>query len=238
MADWKYYNHALISTLPPHEVPDITQLANKDGWQNDSGRPLLARWTREHLCYLPVRDSDCENETNWWYVIKDKPFNISSLKAKRRYEVNKGIKNFNTVVINPCEHKHALYEVQVAAFSAYPQKYRPNVTFEKFAKDIETWSEFTIFGAFTKEDNKLVGYALLESQGEKCIKFSVQKTIPDYEKAGVNAALVCKILEHFEDFLTAGGYICDGERSINHETQFQNYLEKYFAGFRKSKDAW
>ena len=30
-----------------------------------------------------------------------------------------------------------------------------------------------------------------------------------------------------------GGYICDGARSIQHETAFQDYLEKYFE-FRKA----
>ena len=30
-----------------------------------------------------------------------------------------------------------------------------------------------------------------------------------------------------------GKYICDGARSISHETNFQDYLEKYF-GFRKA----
>ena len=33
--------------------------------------------------------------------------------------------------------------------------------------------------------------------------------------------------------LNNGSYICDGSRSIVHETAFQDYLEKYF-GFRKA----
>ena len=41
------------------------------------------------------------------------------------------------------------------------------------------------------------------------------------------------ILRYFDSFLKNGGYICDGARSINHETAFQEYLEKYF-GFRKA----
>ena len=36
----------------------------------------------------------------------------------------------------------------------------------------------------------------------------------------------------YSEFISAEGYICDGSRNINHETAFQNYLEKYF-GFRR-----
>ena len=45
--------------------------------------------------------------------------------------------------------------------------------------------------------------------------------------------MVNKILVDHEDFFNSGGYISDGSRSINHETAFQDYLEKYF-GFRKA----
>lgn len=50
---------------------------------------------------------------------------------------------------------------------------------------------------------------------------------------GINAAIINKILKDHEGFLKAGGYICDGARSIQHETAFQDYLEKYFE-FRKA----
>lgn len=40
-------------------------------------------------------------------------------------------------------------------------------------------------------------------------------------------------MEYYKRQLSEGKYICDGARSINHDTQFQNYLEKYFL-FRKA----
>ena len=61
----------------------------------------------------------------------------------------------------------------------------------------------------------------------------MQKTNPEYEKYALNAALVEKVVSHYQDFLTNCGVICDEARSINHETAFQDYLEKYF-GFRKA----
>lgn len=60
-----------------------------------------------------------------------------------------------------------------------------------------------------------------------------KKTIPRFEKFAINAALVEGILNYYTDFLSSGGIICDGARSVNHETAFQDYLEKYFE-FRKA----
>lgn len=49
----------------------------------------------------------------------------------------------------------------------------------------------------------------------------------------MNAALVKGILEDFREALCNGFYLVDGERNINHQTGFQEYLIKYF-GFRKA----
>lgn len=223
---WNYYNHAALPTCMPHEKVNLTPIKSGEIWKLQ-GKPLLARWTS---------DFDCGKETNWWYVIKDKPFDISQVKAKRRYEINKGNKNFDVRLICPQEYKEEIYKIHVEAFSVYPIKYRPFVNKENLFRDIDSWSGvFLAYGAFdlTSGDNTLCGYSLLKIKSDKCISFSVQKTIPKFEKQGVNSALVYKILQDQGEFLKNGGYIFDGERNINHETKFQDYLEKYFL-FRKA----
>ena len=221
---WKYYNHAAVPTTSPHESPDIIPVENGSIWKIEGGTPLLARWTE---------DFDCGCETNWWYVIKDTPFDISELKAKRRYEINKGIKNFDVVKIDPLKYKEELYAVQVDAFSAYPEKYRPNVDKSLFTESINEWDSLIIFGAFHRDLGEMCGYAMITPKGDGHMNFSVLKTKPAYEKDAVNAALVNGVLEYLNGFLENGGYLCDGTRSINHETAFQDYLEKYFS-FRKA----
>lgn len=221
---WKYYNHAAIPTTAPHEIPDITPITDGNIWKIGGGTPLLARWTTAF---------DCGYETNWWYVIKDTPFDISALKAKRRYEINKGIRNFDVKEIDPENYAEELCNVQIAAYSAYPEKYRPAVDRNGFLSSIQKWDCFVCIGAFDRESEQLVGYALLSKESETYVDFKVMRTNPKCEKNGINAALVEGILRYFDSFLTHGGYICDGARSINHETAFQDYLEKYF-GFRKA----
>ncbi len=222
---WRYYNHAMIPDGSPDEDVDVSEIKNGSIWKREGTKPMLARWTT---------DFDCGYETNWWYVIKDDKYDILSLKSKRRYEITKGRKNFEVKVITPSDHAEELYEVQVAAFSAYPEKYRPTVNHDKFVKSCSSWSGICL-GAFHRTDDdscELCGYSYLSIKG-KCIDFSVQKTKPEYEREGLNAALVDGVLTHFENELASGIYICDGARSISHETAFQDYLERYF-GFRKA----
>lgn len=223
MRNWKYYNHAAIPVSPPHESVEITPVIDKTIWKM-KGSPLFARW---------VTDFDCGYKTNWWYVIKDTPFDIAELKSKRRYEIKKGVKNFDVKVIEPTEYKEELYLVQVAAFSAYPKKYRPSINKENFLSSIDDWSDFTVFGSFYRETGELTGYALLSEDSDSFIDFKSMRSKPTYEKYSVNAALVDGVLRYYDGFLKAGGYICDGSRSVNHETAFQDYLEKYF-NFRKA----
>lgn len=224
---WEYYNHALIPTCAPDREPNTDFLKLKTFWDKNTWRgnkPILARWTT---------DWDCGVKTNFWYVIKDTPFDISELKAKRRYEVNRAIKNFDVKVIDPLLYKDDLYEVQVAAFSAYPEKYRPTVNRENFIKNLESWKKYVVFGTFSKETNKLCGYSFLLKKSETALEYLVHKVMPQYEGIGVNASLVFGVLQHYESFLANGGYISDGSRNVSHETRFQDYLQKYFL-FRKA----
>lgn len=187
------------------------------------GTPILARWTSDY---------DCGYETNWWYLIKDAPFDINALKAKRRYEINKGNKNFVVKEIVPSKYAEELYSVTAAAYETYPKSYRPSISHESFVEDVSKWHFNKVYGAFSIEDDSLCGYACITKK-KVCINFVTMKVKPSKEKFGVNAAIVYWLLMDHEEFLSDGGYICDGARSIQHETAFQDYLEKYF-GFRKA----
>lgn len=222
IAGWKYYNHAALPACAPHETADTTPIENGSIWKI-GGRALLARWTS---------DFDCGHETEWWYVIKDSPLDMESLKSKRRYEIKKGKKNFEVREINPADYLDELYRTAVAAISAYPEKYRPTVERDSFQKYLLTLKNVTMFAAFHRERGTMEGYAILINR-QTYLSFEVLKTNPESERLGVNAALVAGMLEAVESELKDGVYISDGSRAIRHETAFQDYLEKYF-GFRKA----
>lgn len=219
---WKYYNRAAIPTTAPHEPVNMEPVNNNSIWQME-GKPLLVRWQS---------DWDYEKETNWWYVIKDTPFDISALKSKRRYEINKGNKNFIVQKINAAEYVDDLYRVTINAYTGWPEKYRPRVDKEEFEEQVHDWYDKDFFAGFERESGKLQGYAILTDCGSY-VEFSILRTEPDAERNAINAAMVAGILDYYNDRFDGNFYINDGSRAIRHETAFQDYLEKYFE-FRKA----
>ena len=221
VSDWKYYHGAAISALAPHLVPDSSPLESGEIWQ---GGVLFARWTS---------DFDCGREGEWWYVIKDTPFDPGALKAKRRYEITKGARNFTVRRIKASAWQEELWAVQSAA----QEKYTPGTPPTKeegarFKAGMADWDQHILYAAFSREDDRLCGFALLIDQG-RCLDFAVLKADPAAERLGVNAALIAHMLGDQTAFLTGDGYISDGARSIHHATAIQDYLEKYF-GFRRA----
>lgn len=212
----------MIPTTAPHKEVYTTPV--KDGSIFEiKERPILARWTS---------DWDCGYETNWWYVIKDTPFDISTLKSKKRYKINRGCKNFNVKEINTSEYQEDIYNVTKSAYQTYPESYRPKISHDEFISEVCGWNCYKTYGAFSVEDNLLCGYACLIRE-DSYIDFCMMRAIPEREKLCLNAAMVYKILTDQEEFLKSSGYICDGTRSIQHETAFQDYLENIFE-FRKA----
>lgn len=185
---------------------------------------MVAIWT-DHF--------DCPYETEYWYCIKDDLLDLSALKAKRRYEINKGNKNFTTKVINPTEYAKELYEVYTGSLAGYPGNPAPK-SIESFYRSIQAWGrpECCLFGTFDNESGNLCGYSDVWLR-YPYLPISSLKTIPKFERKGVNFALVYGIYQHFEDDIKNGAYLCDGARNSMHETQFQDFLIKYF-GFRRA----
>ena len=221
---WRYYNHALIPTCAPHELPDVSVLDNQEIW--NIGKPLLARWTT---------DFDSGKSGEWWYCICDCPFQIQSLKSKRRNVVNNAIKNCSVSICNPIEFEEELLEVFNTVQLTYPSVSRhlsDKDHFHQYLMNIVSDSETKFFLCFLKQPYVVAGYAIVKDFGSYC-EYQVQKVNPGFEKYQVNAALAYAILEHYCDRFRDGFYICDGARNISHATNFQSYLEKYF-GFRKA----
>lgn len=222
--DWKYYKSAIVSALDPHKLPDLSPVNDNSIWKAFDKKAYFVRWTDNY---------DCKIETNWWFIIKDSPFDINQLKAKRRYVINNGIKNFDVRVIDDAEkYAEEFFTVAKDAYLDYPKEYRPEINHDKFVNGVHSWAKYDVLAAFDRENQKLSGYVCLK-RGTESINFQMQRVLRSAEKRNVNAALVYGILEFYHDDLEKGCYIYDGERSVLHETAFQDYLEKYF-DFRKA----
>ena len=224
LTDWRYYNHAMVPACAPHEKVNTDAVINGEIWQNCNGEgyPLLARWTS---------DFDCGYETEWWYVIKDQPFEIDKIRSELRRRIKKGSSYFEVRYINSSEYAEQLADVQITAFSAYPEKYRPVVDREKTINGFKSDKNGKYYAAFKRDTGEMCAYVILNPKGQY-MNLSVEKSKPQYEKLQVNAAMIYGVLDAEKEFLKTG-YICDCERNVNHETAFPDYLIKYF-GFRKA----
>ena len=89
-----------------------------------------------------------------------------------------------------------------------------------------------VFAAFYKDDGDMAAYAKLVDKGSY-VDFTVLRAKPKAEGLAVNAAIIYSIVEYYRNRFDGKFFISDGERSIRHETAFQDYLEKYFE-FRKA----
>ena len=221
---WKYYNHAMIPTTAPHETPNMHPIENGDIWKVGGCTPLFARWTT---------DWDCGYETGFWACILDRPFNIEEIKAKRRYEINKGNRCFYTAVADK-DKVGEMYDAYVESLKGYTEHHVPT---EK-KEFIKNWTQImgepgvSIIGVFDKETDKMCGFAHCIDHG-KYIPISSFKTMVSEEKNNVNFALMYGVCEFYKDALANGSYLCDGWRNVLHDTAFQDWLEKYFQ-FRKA----
>ena len=213
---WRYYNHAAIPSIPEYKNPDLSPIEDGRIWSIDNKKPLLVRWTT---------DFDSDVETNFWYVIKDKPFDIDSLSSHYRNQIKKGVKNFEVKEIDQFKYGKELIEIQQSAFSVYSNHIHTKIEEKPFSCG-------KYFGSFYKETGQLCGY-IITFENEKEINFNSMRTIPKYEKQGISEALIYGMLCYYSNDLLNGKYITDGARNINHKTNFQNYLEKKF-GFRKA----
>ena len=213
----------LLSRLNKAPHIDISCPYNKMNCTR-GGDSLIEIWT-DHF--------DCPDETEYWYCIKDDILDMDALKAKRRYEIKKGIKNFTTKVIDPSRYREELYTVYVESLKGYKHNPIP-ISMSEFQNRINSWCkpECRLFGSFDNESGKLCGYSDVYLR-HPYLPISSLKTIPQFERNGVNAALIYEICRYFEQDLRSGCYLCDGARNSMHETNFQNYLIKYF-GFRRA----
>ncbi|MBQ5320181.1 MAG: hypothetical protein J6K17_13900 [Oscillospiraceae bacterium] len=216
---WKYYNHAAIPSTPPHKEPDLSPIEDKSIWKIDDKTPLLVRWTTEF---------DCGYETNWWYLIREAPFDIEEIPSKERKSIRSALKKCYIKKINPSEYIDELYLCYSSAFSKYENAGNMNEK-ENFLnlKDnvIEYWA------GFDNETNKLIGYITVSAY-DMYAEIHTAKFDPDYFNRQASDALYYNVLNHY---LNECGkkYICSGSRNINHKTGTQEYKIRRF-GYKKA----
>lgn len=217
MFKWKEYNGALMPAGAPHIAPteeDIERAKKMGGYR--------------FITY--VTDFDCEEETPWWYIIKDEPLVLEEIESSNtRHKIRKGLRHVEIRKIDCRAYGEELYNCYLKAQERY-KAYENQVSREMFLEALEKDTS-QYYGAFFRENNAMVAYVKIELF-EDSVAMSVIKYDPEYLKYQVSAALTYQVVC---DYLNEGHckYVIDGQRAIRHKTNIQDYLEHTFQ-FRKA----
>lgn len=227
VAEWKRKGVALVLSRAPHsDNSDITLVAAKMALSKFGG--LFCRWTT---------DFDCGHETEWWYCLRDTPIDLDQFKSKTRNEINRGLRTTSYRLLKADEVKSllpAMLNVAVESFSEYPEKYRPVLNEDVFSSQMAKYikNECTdIWGCFDVETSEMVGYSLC-GVIDGVVHLWIVKIRPAFLRNRVNAGLVFTLCRYYLNEKSCR-YVCDGQRNIRHETNYQDFLIKTL-GFRKA----
>ena len=179
----------------------------------------MARWTSDY---------DCGYETNWWYIVKDGPFDLESLDPKAKKHIRQSLKKTFVKLIDMKEYADELCIVHNNACKGYSNfigAFASPDDFRNKSKDLECW------GIFALETNILIGYMTC-LHGNGYVETITAKYDPQYLNLRGSDAVHYTILDHY---LNREGvpYVCSGSRTINHETHVQDYKISTF-GFRRA----
>jgi hypothetical protein len=212
------YNKCLLSANPPHISVDKENIKRA----LKLSKCFMARYTT---------DFDCGFETPWFYVIKDKVIDLKELNGNNRYNINRGLKYFYVQRINGnIEEINEIYRIYKKASERYT-KFVPISRLNFIKNAIRDFEKDVYYGVYNKENNLLCGYTSIREQNNTA-SFNTMKLDHDYFRFGVSYALIYCVVDIY---LTQKQfkYIHNGERSIRHETEMQDFLIKRLR-FRKA----
>lgn len=177
----------------------------------------FARWTTNF---------DSSNKCEWWWCLKDDEVYLDKLSSKQRYRINKGQKNIEIVRVSGDDAKlfaEDLYELAIKKLEEYPKKYRPVVNKKAYVDSvINNADKQDYWICRDKESGVVCGYAKCMFV-EDTISLAGVKVLEPFMNKEVNAVLIYRICEYYLNHQHKR-YVCDGERSIVHETSYQEYL--------------
>ena len=210
------YQKCLMADSAPHIIPDNS--LNIRGTMRKE-RAMFASYITEY---------DCENKTAWWYCIKDNEYDVSKLKAKQRYEITKGRRNFYVKEINLVDYEEQIFIIDKKKFAEYPDAYKPTLkpTAHEHILSLIA-SDQRSFGLFDRKSSELKGYYICGERTFPCIQLSSTGIDPSTYKDNSSAALMDGILTYYQN-KAVKCYLCDGARNIRHITQYQKFLCSVF----------
>lgn len=175
-------------------------------------------------------DFDCEEETSFWYVVKDSFGSMEELSSKMRNQVRKSLTNYEFRRMTREELLAQGYPVHRAAAEGY--KVKADVpTEEEFRQGMMNGPENDWWGAFDRTDGHLAAFAKNIVYEHSC-NYSVMKAIPGELSRYPYYGLIYSMNQYYLDECRVR-YVCDGARSVTEHSNIQPFLIQKF-NFRKA----
>jgi hypothetical protein len=210
---WRLYNGVLVPASPAPHFLELSYSEIKD---------LLSR---SRAWFLRYSSHHCDKETAWWHIVHDSDAPVR-YSANTRSKINRGNRHCLVERVAAdwlAEHGYGVYraahERYANATPLAPETFRINVLGTK-GGPIEYWGVFV--------DKNLAGYCQCIVE-EHNVDTSVTRFDPAYLKFYTSYALMSHLVDHYA--VKNRIPLSNGERSIVHDTNFQDFLLKL--GFRK-----
>ena len=217
MLGWRKYNGALIPTSPPHIDVDLTGI--KEMIRKE--KVYFARWT-SHF--------DQDQQSQFWYVIQDKPLEMDDYKSKIRNQIRRSLKKCVVKKVDKKEIIQFGYDSYFSAFKNY-NTYLTPLSKKNFINSISNLGiEWEFWGIYNLE-GLMIGYSQNKIMKDYC-DYSIMKFHPDYLKSRPSEALIYTMNQYYLNDRKFR-YVNDGTRSISHDTNIQSFLIQKFK-FRKA----
>lgn len=218
--DWRLHHGALVPLTMPHAIPALTDSETRALCLEQ--KVLFVRWEV---------DFDMPEPNEWWHVIKDQPECLSLLGKKTRNQVRRGLKQF---VVDPVTKEVILeegYRVYCKAYDRYAtfEKMLAESDFKNAIHELPSYTEF--WGVRDRTDGRLVAFSENIVRDNACFYNSIwfePQAMKDYS----GYALFYEMNRHYLNERKML-YVSDGARSISHQTEVHEFLERKF-GFRKA----
>lgn len=186
------------------------------------GYPLLARW---------ISDFDCELATQFWYIIRTGSYEIEQLSKSTRKHIRQAFKKcyVRKIEDNEIEKMYSCYQ---AAYKRY-EKADNFRSFESIKDEFLNRKNKNMFyyGAFELETNSLIVFFICTCYQEY-FEINMSKFNPEYMALRPSDALYDFVLNLWMNKPEIK-YISSDSRSLNHETNVQEYKINTF-GFHKA----
>ena len=216
---WKYYHGALLPQTAPHIEIELSKKEEQE----------LLKLSRAYFLRY-ISDWDREEQSQFWYVIKDSFGGLEELSSNTRSKVRRGLKHCVIKKVTQEVIADEGYEVYSQAFKNYNTYIEPTDK-ETFIQDILSSSKCDFWAVYKKDEVKMIAYSQNYIE-ENSVNYATIKFHPEYLKLYPSYALFFIMNQYYlneKNFL----YVNDGAKSISHDTNIQTFLIDKFK-FRKA----